>query len=93
MEPTQIWGDGGTVGSVSWGFVNGGLGLTETQKVRSPFEQNSDHVADGWNRLQFRGVGCGEVGLVGFDEEGRGRVVHFELSAGLTVIWVESLGN
>ena len=56
-----------------------GVGLTETQKVRSPFEQNSDQVADGWNRLQFRGVGCGEVGLVGFDEEGRGRLIDGKL--------------
>ena len=63
------------------------MGLTETQKVRSPFEQNSDHVADGWYQLRFGGYTRGGVGAVGFDE-GLGFtpiiVLGLWLSVGLT---------
>ena len=42
MEPTQIWGGGGTVGVGVVGFDERGWGYL---KNRSLPEQNSDHVA------------------------------------------------
>jgi len=50
----RFWGCGyGGFGVV--GFVNRGGGAYRNSKIRSPFEQNSDPVADGWYQLRFGG--------------------------------------